>query len=423
MAQPRYTIDTFAGIVAPPSGPASEAFLDAPAGIAQDRSGNIYIADSRFHWVIRVAPNGDASLFAGSGQRGFSGDGGPATEAQLWSPQDVAVGPDGSVYIADRTNSPIRRVASDGTISTFAGGGTGGAGGLATEASTSVVGAVAVDPANRDVNLGSSVRRTIWRVGADGILTVFAGGNGRGFSGDGGPAVDAQFRNVRHITVAMDSSVYFTDDGDNRVRKVDSQGVITTLAGTGDRVFIGDADTDGRQATQVARGHPNGIHAATDGSVLLAEEGTRVIRRLLPDGTNRLLAGVNSGTGSGIFLEDGLSPEETKFSLLQDVIELTSGEVCVTGRTIPRLRCFPGDASGIVSAKAGSNNVKGDGGRPVRLGCTDREESQQTPLETSISPSPAIRSSERSRSTAPLAESPGWRAGMRRFLPRPTHRH
>ncbi len=369
MAQPRYTIDTFAGIVAPPRGPASEVFLDAPAGIAQDSSGNIYIADSRFHWVIRVAPNGDASLFAGNGQFGFSGDGGPATEAQLWSPQDVAAGPDGSVYIADRTNSRIRRVAPDGTISTFAGGRYGRRRRAGYRGFDECSGSCGGRPRQGAVYLGSSVSSTIWRVGADGILTVFAGGNGRGFSGDGGPAVDAQFRTVRHITVAMEGSVYFTDHGDNRVRKVDPRGVITTVAGTGERAFIGDADTDGRQATQVALGRPNGIHAVTDGSVLLAEEGTRVIRRLLPDGTNRLLAGVNSGIGSGIFLEDGLSPQETKFSLLQDVIGLMSGEVCVTGRTIPRLRCFPGDGSGIVSAKAGGNNVKGDGGpaRQARL--------------------------------------------------------
>lgn len=367
MAQPHYTIDTFAGIVEPPSGPASEAFLDTPSGIAQDSSGNIYIADPAFDWVIRVAPSGEASLFAGTGQLGFSGDGGPATLAQMWSPEDVAVGPDGSVYIADRANSRIRRVAPDGAISTFAGGGAGGPGGPANEASTSVVESVAVDPVSGDVYFGSSAVRTIWRVGADGILTVFAGGNGQGFSGDGGPAVDAQFRSVRHITVGVDSSVYFTDEGNNRVRKIDPQGVITTVAGNGDRVFSGDADTDGQPATQIPLGRPNGIFGAPDGSVLLAEESTRVIRRLLPDGTNQLLAGVESSRGgTGVFLEDGLSPAETRFSSLQDVIQLQSGEVCVTGRTIPRLRCFPGDATGVVSARAGSDNVKGDGGPALR---------------------------------------------------------
>lgn len=189
------------------------------------------------------------TTLAGDGSPGFGsvGDGGPATQARLHNLSDVAVAPDGSVLIADNFHNRVRRVGPDGLITTFAGNGTGGYsgdGGPATQAGINPY-SVAVAP-DGSVLMADQVNHRIRRVGPDGVITTFAGNGTGGYSGDGGPATEAALRFPRSVAVAPDGSVLIVDDGSFRIRRVGPDGIITTIAGDG----FGGYSGDGGPATQ-----------------------------------------------------------------------------------------------------------------------------------------------------------------------------
>ncbi|MBZ5565188.1 MAG: hypothetical protein LAP13_22555 [Acidobacteriia bacterium] len=220
-------------------GPAGYALLSSPSGVAADRAGNIFIADTGNHRVRRVqASTGIISTIAGNGSPGFSGDGGPATSASLMSPQGLAVDSDGNLWIADTGNNRIRRVdASSDVIKTVAGGGGvgfGGDGGPATRASLGGPTAVAVDDGG-NLFIADTHNQRIRRVEADtGVITTVAGNGRSGFSGDDGQATDATLSNPTGLTLDEGDSLYIADSLNHRVRRIDlGSGVITTVAGSG----------------------------------------------------------------------------------------------------------------------------------------------------------------------------------------------
>ncbi|TMC29793.1 MAG: hypothetical protein E6J27_04665 [Chloroflexi bacterium] len=175
-------------------GPATAARLLAPAGVALDPAGNLYIADTADHRIRKVTPGGTISTYAGSGNFGFSGDGGPATAAELNFPRDVALDPAGNLYIADSGNSRIRKVSPGGTISTYAGSGSrgfSGDGGPAAAAQLNNPVGMALDPAG-NLYIADITNNRIRKVTSGGTISTYAGSGSFGFSGDGGPATDAQ---------------------------------------------------------------------------------------------------------------------------------------------------------------------------------------------------------------------------------------
>lgn len=241
-------------------GPATLAQLSSPVDAAIDAAGNVYIAD-RLNYVIRkVDPSGIISTFAGTpGSSGYSGDGGPATSAQISQPHGVAVDAAGNVYIADFTNSVIRIVDPSGTINTYAGiggsAGYSGDGGPATAAQLDAPAGVRVD-ASGNVYIAEFGNHTIRKVNTSGIISTFAGtGMTPGFAGDGGPATSALL--FRPFDVAVDASgnVFIADMYNNRVRIVDGSGTINTYAGTGAVGFGGD----GGPATAAMFSGPAGV--------------------------------------------------------------------------------------------------------------------------------------------------------------------
>ena len=246
-AQPSagYRIDTFAGRPAfVDGGPAVEAELYNPAGVAVDGVGNLYIADARNNGIRKVDSTGTITTIAGTGESGFSGDGGPAVEAELRRPYGVAVDSAGDVYIADVGNQRIRKIYSTGTITTIAGSGEygfgfSGDGGPAVEAELRRPYGVAVDSAG-NVYIADSIDHRIRKVDPTGTITTIAGTGEFGFSGDGGPAVEAELRSPYGVAVDSAGDVYIADVGNQRIRKVDSTGTITTIAGTGEFGFSGD---------------------------------------------------------------------------------------------------------------------------------------------------------------------------------------
>ncbi len=214
-------------------GPATEASLNTPHGVAVDNRGHVFIADSPNHRIRRVdLATGTITTVAGTGQEGFGGDGGPATAARLNRPRFLIVAPDGSLIIADTANYRVRRVDPAGTITTIAGtgqAGYSGDGGPAMAARFDDPRGLALDAAGNLYvsNAEGSPVPSVRRIDPAGIITTVAGGRPAGFGGDGGPAVQARLHEPRSIAV-WDTTLYIADSMNDRVRAVDIRsGVIS----------------------------------------------------------------------------------------------------------------------------------------------------------------------------------------------------
>src|SRR5439155_1305389 len=207
-------------------GPASAAHLNGPRGVAVAADGDVFIADSDNNRIRRVTPSGVISTVAGTGDAGFSGDGGPALAAHLSRPFGVAVDPSGTLFIADTDNNRIRKVSPDGVISTIAGTGVAA------------------------------------------------------FSGDNGPGVDAQLNSPRGLAVDPAGHVVIADSVNNRVRRLDGAGTITTIAGTGTAGLSGD----GGPATLAPVDYPIAVATDRAGGVDVAVRDSGRVVRLVPLG-------------------------------------------------------------------------------------------------------------------------------------------
>nr|WP_010132121.1 RHS repeat-associated core domain-containing protein [Microbulbifer agarilyticus] len=213
-------IDTFAG----DGGPATDASLNAPYDVICGPHGSIYIADSRNHRIRRVDVNGIISTVAGSGARGFSGDGGPATDASLSAPSGITLDPEGNLYIVDSGNRRIRRVGVDGRITTIAGNGgykNTGDGGSALEAGFDDPLGIAY-AADGGIYISDSGEGGVRRIGTDGTIVTVAGNKSPywGFGGDGGPAIQADMTGVTDVAIGPEGSLYLVDAYNFRIRKV-----------------------------------------------------------------------------------------------------------------------------------------------------------------------------------------------------------
>jgi sugar lactone lactonase YvrE len=226
----------------------------------------------------RVTPNSLITTIAGTGEAGFSGDGGPATEATFVQPRDTAVGPDGSIYVTDTRNNVVRVISPDGTISTFAGTGEpgyAGDGGPANEALLTWPHDVTVDEAG-NVYIADSNNSAIRMVDAAGIITTIAGTGENGFNGDGLPALETQLKLPKSVAW-YDGDLYFADSLNHRIRKVDSpEGTVTTVAGIGEQGYGGD----GGPATAALLNTPQRIDLDSDGNIYLADTKNNRIRMI-----------------------------------------------------------------------------------------------------------------------------------------------
>jgi sugar lactone lactonase YvrE len=291
------------------NGPASQAQLNHPLGLAFDAAGNLFIAlgnfDARNHRVRRVdAVTGIITTVAGAGQPGFSGDGGKATDAQLNRPFSVVVDGVGNLFIAEVNNHRVRKVTPDGIITTYAGsgpvdildadrpsvdpqhGGFSGDHGPATGARLNFPTYLAVDSLG-NLFISDCHNHRVRKVTPDGIITTVAGTGQPGFSGDSGPAIRAQLHHPLGLALDAAGNLFVADPFNKRVRKVSPDGMITTVAGTGKSGFSGD----GGKATDARLG-PGGVAVDSAGNLFVADSENYRVRKVSPEGIITTVAGI-----------------------------------------------------------------------------------------------------------------------------------
>ena len=388
-------------------GQAANTVLIEPAAVAVDGSGNVYVSDTYFHQVYQITPSGVISAYAGNGQGGFSGDGGPATAAQLFNPRGLATDSSGNLYIADTTNSRVRKVSPGGVINTVVLEGNG-------------VSWVAVDGTG---NLYITGGHSVFRADASGNITTIAGTGAAGFSGDGGPATAATLFGPEGLRVDATGNVYVADRQNNRIRKITPLGIISTVAGTPTGGFTGD----GGQATVAslfqpedvsldAKGNlyicdsqnyrvrvvnsagvistvagggqslqngppsqallaPNAIAVDGNGNIMVAETIYREVRRITPQQSVTTIAGVLPSANS----DDNAAA--TSVALLDPFgVAVQGGNVYVADRADNRIRKI--SPVGIITTVAGNGipGFMGDGGPASQAGLAQ-------PLDLGIDPS------------------------------------
>jgi uncharacterized protein (TIGR03437 family) len=342
-------------------GPATAAQLWNPAGVAVDASGNLFIADSINNRIRKVSASGLISTVAGNGNYGFSGDGGPATAASLRDPQSVAVDGSGNLLIADVTNDRIRMVsASTGVITTVAGnGGYGlaGDGGSATSASLNSPYSVAVDVSG-NLFIADAENNVIRKVSPSGVITTVAGNGTAGFSGDGGQATLAQLNFPDAVAVDASGNLFIADDYNFRIRRVSASGIITTIAGNGTSGFSGD----GGPATSASLFFPGGIAVGNSGNLFIADSGNR-IRKVSASGIITTLA----GDGFSGFAGDGGPSISAELNIPEGLALDASGNLFIADSGNSRIREVSASSPSAAGPSVPANGVVDGAGFSARI--------------------------------------------------------
>lgn len=341
-AEPDWVVSTVAGNGEPTfagdGGPATEASLFQPRDTALAPDGSIVVVDTFNNRVRRIAPDGTISTVAGTGVQGFSGDGGPAADAQVAWPHDVVVDTDGTIYFADSNNNRIRRIDLDGVITTIAGTGTGGMRGD---------GGPAVDAELRNPKSVVLFGGELFTAGLDdkvraidldtGIIRTVAGTGVPGFSGDGGPAELAQLDSPQRIQIDSTGVIYVADTQNSAIRRIGTDGIITTIAGTG---AVAGNSGDGGPGTDALLDSPRGVALDGDDLLYIADSNNHRVRVLdLATGVLDAVAGTERGEGG-----DGGPAGEAAFTQPRGLTVMPDGDVLVADTFNNRLRLISNPA-------------------------------------------------------------------------------
>lgn len=276
---------------------ASSAQLAFPPAITADTMGNIYIADQSNCRIRKVAPSGIITTVAGTGVCGFTGDGGLATAANISGLYDVWIDRFGNIYFADNASHRVRKISTSGIITTIAGIGVAGFtgdGGLATAARLNNPGGVAVDTFG-NIYIGDANNNRIRKINTSGIISTFAGTGVAGSLGDGGLATAAQLYSNGKMSFDKFGNMYVADNGNRKVRKITLAGIITTVAGTGS----GGSTGDGGPATSATFTFPFGVSVDTAGNIFIDDFTNKRVRKVNSSGIISTYAGNGTAGYSG----------------------------------------------------------------------------------------------------------------------------
>lgn len=334
--QPAYTVATAAGTGeaahSGDGGPGTSAALNFPQAVAVDGEGNVYIADCFNHRVRKLAPDGNITSVAGSTSSGYSGDGGSATSATLYDPCGVAVDSSGVVYVSDTGNHVVRKRTSGGTISRVAGiaeASYSGDGEAATSAALNTPLGLAVD-ASGNLYIADTKNHRIRKVATDGKISTVAGTGDAGYSGDDGEATSAKLKYPQDVAVDAAGNLYIADTENHRIRRVGAEGWITTVAGNG---AAGDSG-DGGVATQAALNYPRSVDVDAAGRLYIADTFNMRIRSVAPNGTMQTIAGTGDIGDGG----DGGPAASAQFAFPSGVAVDAGGNVYVADDQNSRVR-------------------------------------------------------------------------------------
>ncbi|GLC87751.1 NHL domain-containing protein [Lysinibacillus piscis] len=377
--------------------------LNIPSGVAVDNAGNIYIADTGNHRIRKVGIGGTITTIAGTGIQGNAGDEGPATSAQLNMPQNVVVDNIGNVYIADMGNHRIRKVDTGGTITTIAGMGIPGSAGdegAATDAQLMNPQGITVDSAG-NVYIADTGNHRIRKVDTGGTITTIAGTGIPGSTGDEGAATSAQLSMPSGVAIDSAGNVYISDAIDQRIRKVDTGGIITTIAGTG----IPGSTGDGGAATSAQLSLPMGVAVDSIGNIYITDLGNSKIRKVtmttvttVPDAPTNVTAVAGDGqatVGFTVPTNDGGS-----------IITGYKVKVYVNDNEQPTL-----ETTGTTNSIIVSGLTNGTAYTFTVVAINDKGDSMESMASDAVTPNPAPLTDEQAVAQAALALEIGYATG------------
>jgi sugar lactone lactonase YvrE len=316
-----------------------------PHAMALDAAGNLYFADYFGNCISKISRSGLISTVVGYGPSGYYGDGKTAATATLSNPTGVAWNRRQGLVIADYFNDRIRKVNSQGAIVTMAGNGVqgySGDGGRATQARFYWPHAVKMDVAG-NLFIADRKNHCIRKVNAAGIISTVAGNGMAGFAGDGGAAPGANLNNPFAVALDGAGNLFIADEGNNRIRKVDTKGVITTIAGNGDNTFSGD----GGAATNASLHSPEGVTVDNVGNLYVADENNCRVRKIDTKGIITSVAGIGLPGYAG----DGESATNSLLFNPKNVLTDPHGNLFIADGFNNRIRKV--DAHGIITTVAG----------------------------------------------------------------------
>lgn len=324
-----------------------------PNGLALDRDGTLFISDIGTHQIVKLGKDGKPAIVAGTGEAGFGGDGGPAAQAQLAAPMDLAFDGDGNLLIADTFNHRVRRIDHVGVITTLVGNGKNIAGpkdGPALDVSLNNPQSLALD---RDGNLyiADTYNHVVRKLDTKGTVTAFAGTEA-GLAGDGGPANKAQLNLPQAVAVGPDGAILISDSANSRIRRVASDGVIQTIAGSGPGSGEGGAgfSGDGGPVDKAKLFSPGGVHFNAVGQLYFVDSGNNRVRAIV-HGIVMTIA----GNGAAGFSGDGGPAVKASLNTPQKIALSPDGAVYVSDRVNHRVRKI--DRAGVITTVAGGDTA------------------------------------------------------------------